>query len=193
MKFMYDKSCTHFVHQAKTGDLSKDYSEAKRDGKYLVHPRWLQACFDSGVRVSEAQYPVTYNPRMSIDIKSDSPIPRATKGSVTSVTKKVDGKVGSTKDDERRNSVIGRDAPPQTEQKPQQEGEIAQVNKNHRFVSIFLKLYIKFMCQYPHENDGRLYLVEALNRFITFPSENMLIKKLNKNFSIHTLLILLIY
>lgn len=50
--------------------MSKDYVQAKEDGKFLVSPFWLRACAQARERIVEKEYPVTYNPRMSLDVVS---------------------------------------------------------------------------------------------------------------------------
>ncbi|XP_065649740.1 DNA topoisomerase 2-binding protein 1-A isoform X1 [Hydra vulgaris] len=69
-RFMYDSECTHFVHQGRVNDSNKDYMEAKRNKKYLVSPFWLEACLSSNEHVDEILYPVTFNPRMSLNVSS---------------------------------------------------------------------------------------------------------------------------
>ena len=58
--------------QGRANDLSKDYVQAKEDGKNLVSPHWLRACAQSRERVKEKEYPITYNPRMSLDVMTSS-------------------------------------------------------------------------------------------------------------------------
>jgi len=70
-KFIFDNACTHFIHQGRLNDTSKDYIEAKKKHKFLVSPCWLEACVDSNMKVSEDKYPVNFNPRMSIDVSAN--------------------------------------------------------------------------------------------------------------------------
>lgn len=58
--------------QGRANDLSKDYVQAKEDGKHLVSPHWLRACAQSRERMKEKEYPITYNPRMSLDVMTSS-------------------------------------------------------------------------------------------------------------------------
>lgn len=65
---LYDSSCSHFVHQARMNDLSKDYIQAKDDDKFLVSPYWVKACEEKHERVRENEYPITFNPKMSLEV-----------------------------------------------------------------------------------------------------------------------------
>merc|ERR1712004_727258 len=70
IRYLLDNSCTHFVHQGKMSDTTKDFLEAKKKKKYLVSPHWLKACSDANERLDEKNYPVTFNPRMAIEVTS---------------------------------------------------------------------------------------------------------------------------
>uniref|UniRef100_A0A2R5LD61 Putative dna topoisomerase 2-binding protein 1 n=1 Tax=Ornithodoros turicata TaxID=34597 RepID=A0A2R5LD61_9ACAR len=63
-----NENCTHFVYEAKAGEktLPRDVKQAKDQGKKLVCPQWVYACRDAGKIVDEADYPFTYNVRMSL-------------------------------------------------------------------------------------------------------------------------------
>ena len=49
-------------------DAYKDLHDAKRDGKKIVSPYWLEACAASNTLLDELLYPPSYNPRMSLEV-----------------------------------------------------------------------------------------------------------------------------
>lgn len=108
-RFMYDNSCTHFIHQGRINDTAKDYSDAKRDKKFLVSPYWLEACAETNTLLDEGKYPVTFNPRLSIDVSSSRTT--RSKGALkqSPVLNKL-SKKPSPKNDEPYNPPINDDA-----------------------------------------------------------------------------------
>lgn len=63
----YNASCTHFIYEGKAGEvLPRDVRQARDEGKKLVSPKWVYVCRDMGKLVDEADYPFTYNARMSL-------------------------------------------------------------------------------------------------------------------------------
>jgi hypothetical protein len=60
-----DESCTHFVFKGRSHDPSKEYKQAK--GKcHVVAPEWLTETLHSSTRQVEANYPHTFNPKLSL-------------------------------------------------------------------------------------------------------------------------------
>ncbi|GIY17018.1 DNA topoisomerase 2-binding protein 1-A [Caerostris extrusa] len=62
----YDSSCTHFVFTGKANDLSKEFREARSQGKKIVCPEWLYACREQDAIVDENLYPHTLKLNMSL-------------------------------------------------------------------------------------------------------------------------------
>ncbi|GIY02565.1 DNA topoisomerase 2-binding protein 1-A [Caerostris darwini] len=62
----YDSSCTHFVFTGKANDLSKEFREARSQGKKIVCPEWLYACREQDAIVEENLYPHTLKLNMSL-------------------------------------------------------------------------------------------------------------------------------
>ncbi|XP_071479717.1 DNA topoisomerase 2-binding protein 1-like [Diadema antillarum] len=67
-RWTYDETCTHFIFQGKANDITKEFRLAKSQGKTIVSPHWLMACQEENKRVDEAQYPHTYNPKLSLSV-----------------------------------------------------------------------------------------------------------------------------
>ena len=54
--------------QGRQNDTTKEFTLAKKKGKFIVSPHWLDACLDEDCHVDEALYPHTYNPKMSLNV-----------------------------------------------------------------------------------------------------------------------------
>nr|XP_006821607.1 PREDICTED: DNA topoisomerase 2-binding protein 1-like [Saccoglossus kowalevskii] len=80
----YDSRCTHFIHQGRSNDTSKDYKLAKEQKKHIVSPHWLSACKDENKHIDESLYPHTYNPKMSLSVVSKQR--RSTRASIKAET-----------------------------------------------------------------------------------------------------------
>ncbi|GFR12558.1 DNA topoisomerase 2-binding protein 1-A [Trichonephila clavata] len=65
-QWTYDGSCTHFVFTGKANDLSKEFREARAQGKKIVCPEWVYACKENNVIVDEELYPHTLKMNMSL-------------------------------------------------------------------------------------------------------------------------------
>lgn len=62
----YDDSCTHFVFVGKNNDITKEFREARSQGKKIVSPEWIYACREKGSRVEEDLYPHTFKANMTL-------------------------------------------------------------------------------------------------------------------------------
>ncbi|XP_065322224.1 DNA topoisomerase 2-binding protein 1-like isoform X2 [Gordionus sp. m RMFG-2023] len=78
VKWVYDKSCTHFVYQGKVKDRSKEFRQAQQDNKIIVGPDWLIACSQNGVKHCESLYPYTRDPRLFLSDMSPIQTPYRT-------------------------------------------------------------------------------------------------------------------
>ena len=67
-RWQYVPDVTHFVFTGKAKDLSKEFRQAKKDGKHIVGPGWIKMCRDEQKLVEEELFPHTYNPKMTLDI-----------------------------------------------------------------------------------------------------------------------------
>eukprot|EP00118_Oscarella_pearsei_P004465 m.19150 g.19150 ORF g.19150 m.19150 type:complete len:1238 (+) comp27800_c0_seq1:76-3789(+) len=65
-RYVYDSTCTHVVHQGRLQDGGRELRLARENGAAVVSPHWLYACRDTKSRADEAEFPHTYNPRMSL-------------------------------------------------------------------------------------------------------------------------------
>eukprot|EP00039_Didymoeca_costata_P010760 m.145750 g.145750 ORF g.145750 m.145750 type:complete len:1399 (-) comp14955_c0_seq2:168-4364(-) len=68
-KVIFDLSMetTHFIFQGRLKDRAKDYREAKRHSCSIVSPSWISACAQCGSRLPEEDFPLTYNPKLSLE------------------------------------------------------------------------------------------------------------------------------
>ncbi|GAA5850495.1 hypothetical protein JCM9279_001435 [Rhodotorula babjevae] len=58
----YSQSVTHCVFAGvKASEPSKDFKLAKADGAYIVHPRWIEECGRAQARISEKDFPHTFD------------------------------------------------------------------------------------------------------------------------------------
>ncbi|KAG8198438.1 hypothetical protein JTE90_022176 [Oedothorax gibbosus] len=62
----YDSSCTHYVFAGKANDLTKEFREARSQGKKIVCPQWVYACKETQTLVDEELYPHTLKQNMSL-------------------------------------------------------------------------------------------------------------------------------
>lgn len=67
-QWTFDEKCTHFIFQGKANDTAKEFRLAKSQGKIIVSPHWLLACQEENKRLNEANYPHTYNPKLSLSV-----------------------------------------------------------------------------------------------------------------------------
>ena len=65
-------SVTHFVFQGKTNDFTKEFKQAKQQGCKIISPDWLYKCRDENDKVSESLFPHNFNPRMKLNMTTDS-------------------------------------------------------------------------------------------------------------------------
>ncbi|GFS61654.1 DNA topoisomerase 2-binding protein 1-A [Nephila pilipes] len=65
-QWVYDSSCTHFVFTGKANDLSKEFREARAQGKKIVCPEWVYACKEKNTIVEEESFPHTLKVNMSL-------------------------------------------------------------------------------------------------------------------------------
>ena len=65
-------SVTHFVFQGKANDLTKEFKQAKQQGCKIVSPDWVYKCRDENKKVSEFNFPHTFNPRMKLNMIHDN-------------------------------------------------------------------------------------------------------------------------
>ncbi|BGP27759.1 protein kinase activating protein dpb11 [Rhodotorula toruloides] len=55
---------THFVHAgSKANEPFRDFKQAKANGASIVHPRWVEECQNAYARVSEGDFPHTFDAR----------------------------------------------------------------------------------------------------------------------------------
>ncbi|BGO95748.1 hypothetical protein NBRC10512_001584 [Rhodotorula toruloides] len=55
---------THFVHAGtKANEPFRDFKQAKANGSFIVHPRWIEECHNAHARVSEGDFPHTFDAR----------------------------------------------------------------------------------------------------------------------------------
>ncbi|GAA5940149.1 hypothetical protein JCM1841_005964 [Sporobolomyces salmonicolor] len=60
----YSDAVTHFVHSGtKASDSYKDFKAAKKAGALIVHPWWVEECGRTASRVSESDFPHTFDSR----------------------------------------------------------------------------------------------------------------------------------
>ncbi|GAA5942347.1 hypothetical protein JCM3775_003230 [Rhodotorula graminis] len=58
----YSQSVTHFVFAGvKATESFKDFKLAKADGAHIVHPRWIEECGRAQARISENDFPHTFD------------------------------------------------------------------------------------------------------------------------------------
>lgn len=58
----YDSSCTHYIHAGVLPQESfQEFRVVSKAGKHIVHPAWIEKCREVRGRVSEGEYPHTYN------------------------------------------------------------------------------------------------------------------------------------
>ena len=62
----YDDTCTHFVFVGKPNDITKEFREARSQGKKIVSPEWVYACKEKESHVDEDLYPHTYKAGMTL-------------------------------------------------------------------------------------------------------------------------------
>lgn len=65
-QWSYDNTCTHFVFTGKANDLTKEFREARSQGKKIVCPQWVYACKETQTLVDEELYPHTLKLNMSL-------------------------------------------------------------------------------------------------------------------------------
>ncbi|BGP35488.1 protein kinase activating protein dpb11 [Rhodotorula toruloides] len=55
---------THLVHAGtKANEPSREFKQAKANGSFIVHPRWIEECYNAHARVSEGDFPHTFDAR----------------------------------------------------------------------------------------------------------------------------------
>ena len=59
---------THVVFIGRQFDLNKEFKMAKEQKKLIVHPDWVQMCFDEKKRIEETLFQHNYNPKKSLNI-----------------------------------------------------------------------------------------------------------------------------
>ena len=59
---------THVVFIGRQFDLNKEFKLAKEQKKLIVHPDWVQMCFDEKKRIEETLFQHNYNPKKSLNI-----------------------------------------------------------------------------------------------------------------------------
>ena len=64
---------THLVFLGAAADRTKEFRAAREAGQQVVAPDWVFMCRDEGRRVEEELFPHTFNPRMKLDLTSQSP------------------------------------------------------------------------------------------------------------------------
>ena len=64
---------THLVFLGAAADRTKEFRQARDAGQQVVAPDWVFMCRDEGRRVEEELFPHTFNPRMKLDLTSQSP------------------------------------------------------------------------------------------------------------------------
>jgi len=64
---------THLVFLGAAADRAKEFRAAREAGQQVVAPDWVFMCRDEGRRVEEELFPHTFNPRMKLDLTSQSP------------------------------------------------------------------------------------------------------------------------
>ncbi|CAN9506419.1 unnamed protein product [Ophioblennius macclurei] len=63
-----DDTVTHYIHQGRVGDNTREYKGVKERGLQVVSQYWLHACAEEQRHVPESLYPFTYNPKMSLNL-----------------------------------------------------------------------------------------------------------------------------
>ena len=68
-----DIQTTHFVFQSKRPkDGNKDFKLALESGKFVVHPKWLEACREANTRLPESVYKHTLDTSRSLEVGLNS-------------------------------------------------------------------------------------------------------------------------
>ena len=65
----YGSDVTHVIfHSNRKNDATKEFRQAREDGKYVVAPIWVYMSKDCGERYDEDAFPHTYNPKMTLSV-----------------------------------------------------------------------------------------------------------------------------
>ncbi len=67
-RYQYGPEVTHVIFSGKTNDLSKEFRQARKDGKFIVCPDWVYMSRDEGRRIEEVTFPHNFNPKMSLNV-----------------------------------------------------------------------------------------------------------------------------
>nr|XP_039271053.1 DNA topoisomerase 2-binding protein 1-like [Styela clava] len=94
-RWTYDNACTHFLFQGKLNDKNKEFCAARRDGKFIVSPYWINACIQTSSRIDESLFPHVYDPNKSIQMVSTSP-PKTRRRTLRNSTSSNDNKSSSS-------------------------------------------------------------------------------------------------
>ncbi|XP_054711049.1 DNA topoisomerase 2-binding protein 1-like [Uloborus diversus] len=62
----YDKTCTHFVFSGKPNDTTKEFREARAQGKIIVSPEWVYSCQEKNEHVAESLFPHTFKSELTL-------------------------------------------------------------------------------------------------------------------------------
>ena len=61
----YDTSCTHYIHQGNMMEETfREFRTVRQHGKWIVSPWWLSRSRETGSKLSETDFPHTFNPNV---------------------------------------------------------------------------------------------------------------------------------
>src|SRR5690606_37408823 len=70
----YDNTCTHYIHQGNVLQESfREFKRVQKDGKWIVSPYWLNLCKEKGQRLSELDFPHTFDPNKKSNPVEEEP------------------------------------------------------------------------------------------------------------------------
>ncbi|XP_053455562.1 DNA topoisomerase 2-binding protein 1 isoform X1 [Nycticebus coucang] len=69
-RWSFDETVTHFIYQGRPNDTNREYKSVKEKGIHIVSEHWLLDCAQEYKHLPESLYPLTYNPKMSLDISA---------------------------------------------------------------------------------------------------------------------------
>ena len=73
LRHHYAPDVTHVIfHSNRKNDPTKEFRQARDDGKHVVAPDWVFMCRDCQEKIDESAFSHTYNPKMALSMSISS-------------------------------------------------------------------------------------------------------------------------